>query len=226
MHGDVKMQKGGDGSGFHPDSMLYRGVYFLIRHIFPPVFRLVYGWRVVGKVPDEDMKNGCVSVCNHVHMLDCIMLGCAFKEYRMQFITLASNLRIPLAGPIVKLMGGIALPADLSGWRGVFARVEKAFLDGQVVQVYPEGELRSGCRSLREFLPGAFTFAVKYKKPVIPCVLRFYPRYRWNGKRKRDGMELAVLSPVYPPEGMKGRAAAQQLKEIVWQRMERALKEV
>lgn len=212
-------------AGFDPDGILYRFVYFLIRHIFPPIFRLVYGYRVVGELPEKDMENGCVSVCNHVHMLDCIMLGCAFSKYRMQFLTLASNLHIPLAGPIVKLMGGIPLPDGLAGWRSVFERVEKAFANGQVVQVYPEGELQSGCRRLRKFMPGAFTFAVKYEKPVLPCVLRFYPRYRKNGKRKRDGMELVILQPVYPPRELKGRAASQSLMEQVQKCMEEALKQ-
>ena len=45
---------------------LYRLVKWLILHIFPPVFRLLYGFRVVGRIPEEKMQNGCISVCNHV----------------------------------------------------------------------------------------------------------------------------------------------------------------
>lgn len=225
----VKRRRAGTGGcikgerAFDPHSPLYRLVFFLIRHIFPPLFRLFYGYRVTGEIPEEDMKKGCVSVCNHVHMLDCIMLGCAFSEYRMQFLTLESNLHIPLAGPIVRLMGGIGLPAGLAGWRSVFERVEKALDEGQIVQIYPEGELVSGCRELRQFQSGAFTFAVKFQRPVIPCALRFYARYQKNGKRKRDGIELVILQPVYPPEGKKGRAAAERMMEQVRCSMEKAL---
>ena len=32
---------------------LYRLVKWLILHIFPPVFRLLYGFRVVGRIPEE-----------------------------------------------------------------------------------------------------------------------------------------------------------------------------
>ena len=46
---------------------LYRLVKWLILRIFPPVFRLLYGFRVVGWIPEEKMQNGCISVCNHVH---------------------------------------------------------------------------------------------------------------------------------------------------------------
>ena len=39
---------------------LYRLIKWLILHIFPPVFRLLYGFRVVGRIPEEKMKNGCI----------------------------------------------------------------------------------------------------------------------------------------------------------------------
>jgi len=84
---------------------LYRIVKWLILHIFPPVFRLLYGFRVVGRIPEEKMQNGCISVCNHVHKLDCVMLACVFQDYTMQFLSLESNLHIPVAGAIVRLMG-------------------------------------------------------------------------------------------------------------------------
>lgn len=213
----------GTAGEFRPESPLYRGVRWLIGFIFPPAFRVIYGYRVAGRVPKEAMEKGCVSVCNHVHMLDCVMIACAFREYTMQFLTLASNLKIPLAGLIVRLMGGIPLPAELSGWKDVYRRVEKAFEEGQMLQVYPEGELQSGCRTLRPFRPGAFTFAVKYQKPVIPCVLRFYPRYRKNGKRRRDGRELVIMEPVLPDPKLRGRAAAQELEKQVRMRMEDTL---
>lgn len=210
-------------SSFRPERPLYRFVYWLILHIFPPLFRMCYGYRVEGAIPKEAMEEGCVTVCNHVHMLDCVMLGCAFSEYTMQFLTLRSNLKIPVAGQIVKLMGGIGLPSDLAGWRSICRRVEKAFSRGQILQIYPEGERISGCRELREFKPGAFTMAVKYEKPVIPCMLRFYPRFRKNGREKRDGIELIILQPVYPESGLKGKAAAAGLQERVREQMEAVL---
>lgn len=211
---------------FRPDSVCYRLIKWLILHLFPPVFRLLYGWRVIGEIPVEAMKGGAVSVCNHVHTLDCVMLACAFREYQMQFLTLPSNLRLPVAGSIVKLMGGLGLPESPGGWRDVYGRVERAFADGQVLQIYPEGELISGCRQLREFKPGAFHFAAKYKKPVIPCILRFYPRYGKSGGRIRDGLELVILPAVYPAREQKGKAAAEELQRQVQEKMQQALRTV
>ena len=113
---------------------LYRIVKWLILHIFPPVFRLLYGFRVVGRIPEEKMQNGCISVCNHVHKLDCVMLACVFQDYTMQFLSLESNLHIPVAGAIVRLMGGIGLPAKLDGWRPVLKRIKQGLDEGQMLQ--------------------------------------------------------------------------------------------
>lgn len=209
---------------FHPEGLPYRFLKWVIVRLFPPVFRLLYGFRVVGRIPEEVMKKGCVTVCNHIHTLDCVMLACALRNHTMQFLSLPENLKMPVAGPIVRLMGGIGLPDRLDGWKAVYRRVEKAFEEGQFLQVYPEGELISGCRTLREFKPGAFTFAVKYGRPVVPCLLRYYPRYR-AGKRRRDGMELVILEPVFVPEGEKGRKAAGLMERTVRGEMEKALGE-
>ena len=177
---------------------LYRLVKWLILHIFPPVFRLLYGFRVVGRIPEEKMENGCISVCNHVHKLDCVMLACVFQDYTMQFLSLESNLHIPVAGAIVRLMGGIGL------------------------QIYPEGELNDGCRTLRAFQPGAFQIACWFRKPMIPCLLRFYPRFSKSGRRKRDGMELVILEPVDIPTDKKGKRAATELETQIRCQMEAA----
>ena len=74
------------------------------------------------------MENGCISVCNHVHKLDCVMLACVFQDYTMQFLSLESNLHIPVAGAIVRLMGGIGLPAKLDGWRPVLKRINRDWM--------------------------------------------------------------------------------------------------
>ena len=190
---------------------LYRIVKWLILHIFPPVFRLLYGFRVVGRIPEEKMQNGCISVCNHVHKLDCVMLACVFQDYTMQFLSLESNLHIPVAGAIVRLMGGIGLPANLDGWRPVLKRIKQGLEEGQMLQIYPEGELIDGCRTLRAFQPGAFQIACWFRKPMIPCLLRFYPRFSKSGRRKRDGMELVILEPVDIPTDKMGKRAATEL---------------
>lgn len=218
----------GRPAGFHTGPW-YRFLRRLICLILLPAFRLLYGFRIRGSLPEEALKEGCVSLCNHVHMLDCVMMGYAFRRRRMQFLTLDSNLRLPVVGHIVRWMGGIPLPETLEGWKAVYERVEQAFSEGQVLQVYPEGSLCPGCRRLRPFHKGAFTFAVKYQKPVIPCVLRQYPR--WGGPLQKDrgfcfwrrGLELVILPPLRPDPALSAPQARQQLMLSAQESMRAAL---
>ena len=150
------------------------------------------------------------------------MLACVFQDYTMQFLSLESNLHMPVAGAIVRLMGGIGLPAKLDGWRPVLKRMKQGLDEGQMLQVYPEGELISGCRTLRKFQTGAFQIACWFRKPMIPCLLRFYPRFSKSGRRKRDGMELVILEPVDIPTDKKGKRAATELETQIRCQMEAA----
>ena len=88
---------------FHPEGIPYRFLKWVIVRLFPPIFRMLYGWRVVGRIPEEVMKRGCVTVCNHIHTLDCVMLACAFRNHTMQFLSLRENLHMPVAGALVRL---------------------------------------------------------------------------------------------------------------------------
>ena len=145
-----------------------------------------------------------------------------FQDYTMQFLSLESNLHIPVAGAIVRLMGGIGLPAKLDGWRPVLKRIKQGLDERQMLQIYPEGELIDGCRTLRAFQPGAFQIACWFRKPMIPCLLRFYPRFSKSGRRKRDGMELVILEPVDIPTDKKGKRAATELETQIRCQMEAA----
>ena len=91
-----------------------------------------------------------------------------------------------------------------------------------MLQIYPEGELIDGCRTLRAFQPGAFQIACWFRKPMIPCLLRFYPRFSKSGRRKRDGMELVILEHRWTCRPIKRANARQQSwkrkSDVRWKR--------
>lgn len=199
-----------------PNPLLRRFLMRVLWAVFPPVFRLLYGFRAIGAEKLGQLPQGVVTVCNHVHTLDCVMLACAFRRRRMFFLTLRENFDLPLAGFFVRTMGGVAIPSEASGWKELYGLAGRLLAEGDVLQVYPEGELAPGCRKLREFMPGAFKLAVQYGAPVLPCVLREYPR--WH-----KGLELVVLDPVYPAG--KGKKEVARISEEIHRQMAACLQE-
>lgn len=196
---------------------LYRVVRRLILVIFPPVFRVLYGWRVTGQQNLGDIP-AAVTLCNHVHTLDCIMMACALQSKELLFLSLPSNLKKPVAGFFVRLLGGVAVPEGPSAYRQFYRRLEPEFAAGRFLQVYPEGWLIPGCRQLREFHPGAFQMAQRFDLPVIPCVLRHYRR-RLGG----DGLELCILPAVFADPALGRREKTADLENRARAAMERAL---
>lgn len=203
--------------GAEPPRRLYWLLHAVITVLFWPAFRLLYGFRVTGREHLEGLSAG-ITVCNHVHTLDCVMTALALGRRRVWFLSLPSNLALPVAGPIVRVMGGVAVPQSAAGYKALYRRLQGIFARGEWFHVYPEGALLPRCQTLRPFYPGAFQMAVRCGVPVVPCVLRRYPR-----RFGRAGLELAILPPVRPCGGTAARTAARQLQDDVFRRMESAL---
>ena len=203
--------------GAEPPRRLYWFLHGVITALFWPAFRLLYGFRVTGREHLEGLP-AAITVCNHVHTLDCVMTALALGHRRVWFLSLPSNLTMPVAGPIVRVMGGIGVPDGLAGYKALYRRLAGIFARGEWFHVYPEGALQPGCRTLRSFLPGAFQMAVRCGVPVVPCVLRRYPR-RWGP----DGLEFVLLPPLSPDPALPPRAAADALCKEARRRMEDAI---
>ncbi len=196
---------------------LCQGVRRLIFALFPPAFRLLYRWRVTGREHLAQLP-AAISLCNHVHTLDCVMLACALHQRQLLFLSLPQNLKLPLAGWFVRLLGGVAVPRGAAEYRAFYRRLAPEFAAGRFLQIYPEGWLQPRCPQLREFHPGAFQLAVRFGVPVLPCVLRQLPR-----RRGRRSLELCILPPLYADPALGKRRAAADLQARARAAMEQAL---
>lgn len=197
------------------DGPVYRGVRRLVFALFSPLFRQLYGFRVIGMEHAEACSGGCVAVCNHVHPLDCVMLACSFPQRRMWFLSQPSNLELPVAGPLIRLLGAIPVPDGPKAYRELYRRLDRLFACGHWLLVYPEGWRARGCAALHPFHTGAFSFAVHSGVPVLPCVLRQYNR----GRGWRPGWELVLLPPDRGEEGLPRRRAEEELRDRVYRNM-------
>lgn len=191
--------------------------------IFLPLFRLAYGYRVTGLEHLADSGSAVITVCNHVHYFDCVMMGLALYPREMRFLSLKSNLQTPVRGPLLALLGAWPLPDGLDGWRNLRGAAEELLGRGGVLHIYPEGSRQTDCRELRPFQKGAFTLAAEFEAALQPCVLRHYPRVRRDGHRTRDGRELAFLEPLRTDDTLSRGKRAAALERAAENSMRQAL---
>ena len=194
------------------DHLFYRILYVAVKTLALMVFRIVnplwLGFRVQGR------DSGAISICNHIHALDCTMVGSAYWDRKQYFVTLQSNLEIPLVRHLVRALGGIPVPRNIRLLPFLSENIGKALKRKKIVQIYPEGVLKFYSKEIRGFYNGAFVYAYDHQVPVIPSVITFFsPKGLRRLIRRRPCMRMTVLPPVYPDSSAPRREEILRLKE-------------
>lgn len=190
----------------------------LLRIVIVPLLSvfnyITLGFRVYGRENLKTLKKrGAVTVCNHIHPLDCTMIYLALWNLRGYFVTLDTNFKIPFSRHLIRLLGGVPISKNPHQINDLFNALEKALAHGSYIQVYPEAVLKPYCHTLRSFHPGAFRIAVDNNVPVLPMVITLErPRgfFAWY-KRKRC-FRLHILPPIEPDMSLKKRDRAEKLQ--------------
>ncbi|GIF72549.1 hypothetical protein Asi02nite_20670 [Asanoa siamensis] len=172
----------------------YYGVFVPAMYLWT---RLVVGARTSGaRLP---RTGGFVTVCNHVHPLDSVLVALAAFPRRLVFTSAPMNLQNQGYGWIVRLLGAVAVPPTAAQLPRFFSELELVLARGRGVHFFPEGELEPYDTTLREFKRGAFHLAAQARVPVVPLSIRFVaPRGVSRLFRRRPRMELVIGDPIDP----------------------------
>lgn len=140
------------------------------------VFPLCYirlGLKVVGRdilrKNKKLIKEGMISISNHVHMWDFIAIMAALNPIKPNILSWDKNINGE-NGTVIRMVGGIPIPVDnFSGTREYLRAVKKLLTeDHGWLHISAEGSMWEYYRPIRPFKKGAFSFACKYNKPIIP----------------------------------------------------------
>ncbi len=185
--------------------------------------KLMFGLQIKGR-ESLSLAGGAVLVCNHVHYLDSAMVAVAARGRHVTFATLDQNFRLPVAGWLLKQFGCLPVGATLKGTKQFLEQAERLLAQGNLVGIFPEGNLEEYHSSLQEFQRGAFVLAAKAEVPVIPLAILQRP-VKWYRKlfHRKPFLTLQVGKPIYAPEGWKPREQALYLQEEAYRRMACAL---
>lgn len=193
----------------------------LVLLVFPLYNRLFFHLRVKGREKLKGFKGGGVTICNHVHVLDCTMVACCFRTRKLHWPTLKTNIDIPVISTLVRLLGGIPIPRGPHAL-SQFSFVVKQLLDkGEMVHIYPEGILAPYYSSIRSFRRGAFAYAYDSNVPVIPMVITYRePRHALSRFfHRKPLLQMNILDPIYPRQEGDRREQIDLLRENCFQAM-------
>lgn len=190
-----------------------------------PVCTIRHGLRIHGrdvlKKYKKELKDGAITICNHVFMWDYLCVLKAIRPRLQYHLAWKTNFEGPNAG-FIRWVGGMPIPTD--NMRAM-AKYQKAV--GEVIQdkewlhVFPEGSLWFYYPDIRPLKKGVFKYAVRYDKPIIPMAISFRER---KGIEKLFGKtplaDLHIGEPIFPDKTLPTAEAIDKMHAKAYKDMQ------
>ncbi|HWR11840.1 MAG TPA: lysophospholipid acyltransferase family protein [Rectinemataceae bacterium] len=181
-----------------------------------PVAKAYYGFTVTGR---ENLKatgkRPLIFVSNHSLPLDCLVHGLSILPGFSYFTIIEETILTPILGTLVRLLGGIPMPADPSRLPDIDEAMRLALEKRGRVYFYAEGECFLLNQEIKPLKAGAFYYAIKNNALIVPVVTVL--------KRPKRRVRPAVhFLPALEPPAAAGHATTDLHNAIVLSKRVRA----
>ena len=197
--------------------------------IFTIVFFLCivrYGLKIEGRKNLRKyrriLKNGAMTISNHVHRWDFLFVLQAVRYRMLYFPAWKENLNTPDES-FMRLAGGIPIPDDIPTIKYFYRAFDEIHAMKKWIHSYPEKSLFHYFQPIRPFKKGTFTLAYRYNLPVIPLAFSYrrpcFPFTLVNlvrsflKEQKLPMVTIRIGEPVLPDETLPRKEAVQKLRK-------------
>ena len=181
------------------DDPLYRKVTNLYIQSLIPVLRVHVKLKGGEKLPAEGRF---MLVCNHVSLVDPIMLMYAMPKRQLAFVAKRESRDMFVIGPMMHKLQCqlINRENDKEALKTILRCIQILKEDKASIGVFPEGGINNDLK-FHHFRPGVFKIAQKTKVPVVVCTLKGTKNVLPNlTKLKRSDVLVSVLTVIQPEE--------------------------
>ena len=155
----------------------------------------------------EIIKDGVISVANHVHMWDYLAIKTAIAPIHPRILVWGPNVSGE-NGKMIRSVGGIPIPeGDVRATKAYLDQVKEYLNEGGWLHIYPEGSMWEYYAPVRPFKRGPAYLAIAANKPILPMGFS----YRKPGWFRRVFMKqlgcftLTIGDPIYPDPNLSGK---------------------
>ncbi len=194
-------------------------VLSVVKAVGPVITWIGMGAKVVGRENLRAVKGGAISVCNHVHNLDTLLMKNSLGPFRTFHTGNYYLLKRGWLGRLFKSGGFLPVGTTLGDMKKLQNTVERLVRAGKIVNFYPEHALWPRYEKLRPFKPGAFRYAVKFNVPVLPVFIEFKMTKIRRFFRLKKKMIVHILPPQYAKETGSDRERSEELLRTVFECM-------
>jgi 1-acyl-sn-glycerol-3-phosphate acyltransferase len=204
---------------FHTRWRIFWAYVFILYLSLGTYLYLCMGLRVHGRKNlrkyRKQLKDGFITLSNHVYFLDCPAVLIATRA--------PHTTKIPMFAPnfstgvsyFLHVVGCIPIPEDNFEAMKKFNAAFDTFHERKYrFHIFPEAARWDYYKPLRPFSKGAFSMAYKYNMPLVPCCINFRPRtgiYRLFGAKDKPLISVEIGEPVFPDTTQPRRTEVQRL---------------
>ena len=197
----------------------------LLHLIVFPLSRLTHGLRIYGrenlKKHKQELKNGAITISNHVFMWDYLCVLKAIRPHISYFPAWKLNFESGFR-PFMRILGGMPIPeGNIHAMMSFKKGMDEVVASGRWLHVFPEGSLWYFYPDIRPLKLAVFTYAVKYDKPLIPISMSFRPRkgiFKLFGKGPL--VDLHIAEPMRADQSLGRRESAEELRARAYRVMQ------
>lgn len=195
-------------------------IRLLLNTIVFPLARIRLGLKIEGrqniKKHREVLKNGVVSIANHVHMWDYIAVMRAIRPFRSNLLSWAPNINGE-NGTLIRMVGGIPIPESNIAATKTYLKAIRDLLQNEHgwLHVYPEGSMWEYYAPIRPFKRGAAHIACDSSKPILPLGFS-YREPGWIRKkifRQIATFTVRIGEPIFPNGDLNPKDRERDLTE-------------
>lgn len=203
-------------------SLLYLGIYVLTFIML----RLRLGLKIEGREILRKhralLKNGAMTVSNHVHRWDFLCILKAVRYRSMYFPAWKDNLN-GQDGSLIRYAGGIPIPEDIHTMKQFNNAFDEIHAKKKWIHAYAESSVFFYYQPIRPFKKGVFTMGYRYNLPVIPLAFSYRKpnvpfsllnRFRsLLGKQKLPMITLRIGEPLLIDPKLPRKEAVQKIRK-------------
>jgi len=202
--------------------LIYLGIYTLVFPLAVLRFGLKIEGRDILRKYRALLKNGAMTISNHIHKWDLLFVLKAIRYRSVYFPVWKENLKTPDRGS-VRCTGGIPIPDSISLMKYFNNAFDEVCAKKKWIHAYPETAMFYFYRPIRPFKKGVFTMAYRYNLPVIPIAFSYRkPRFPFTlvnlfrsiiGNQKLPMVTLRIGEPLLFDTGMNRKEAVQKMRK-------------
>lgn len=171
----------------------------LLKILAPIVNFFYFGATVKGKGNYKQIKNyGVITVSNHIHHLDCVLLRQALNFKDLYVTGALHNNKKGLIGMFIRKAGFLPLSPNPSAQKNFYKAVETLVQKKSAVQFYAERSMWLNYPKPRPMKKGAFYYAVKFNCPILPIYFCPKPSQGIRKKLRLNKIDIYILPPIFP----------------------------